>query len=207
MRLISFLTSAAVAAALVAPAPAKASTQYLDFHGVGEYGPIAGQMTLYVVNGVAVGGTGSIAGAGIPGIERLELITPTTPGSGGYPYGIGWRSGDGTDTWGWDNLFPIDYVGGLDFAFGPSAPAWGTGWQFGIWNNDGPVGPGDNYQAFIAGRCGAAAAGCVNSFWGETGALTVTIPEVPTWTMLILGFAGLGYAASRKSRQSHTLIA
>lgn len=124
MRKQSFLASAAVAAALMAPGAASAGAEYFDFSGsvtcfgCTTPGTIEGEFVVDVVSGVAVSGAGSIEGTYIPGVQTLTLITPSTPGSGGYPSGIGWRDGSGTDTWGWDNLVPIDYVGGLDFSFG-----------------------------------------------------------------------------------------
>ena len=132
------------------------------------------------------------------GVQTLTLITPSTPGSGGYPSGIGWRDGSGTDTWGWDNLVPIDYVGGLDFSFGAgtSPPIWGTGWQFGIWNNSGTVGYGDDYQAWISGAKRRARP----LLWPFGGALTVSAAGAATWAMLGLGFAALGFAGYRKAR-------
>jgi len=89
---------AAAAAALLAPGPASAGNQYFDFSGLAQHGLIAGQFVVDVVGGVAQSGTGFISGGGIWGVERLTLITSSTPGSGGYPYGIGWRDGSGTDT-------------------------------------------------------------------------------------------------------------
>lgn len=205
---LAVLLAPAVAAALIVPGVASAAIETLEFSGAGQYGPISGQMVLDVVGGLAISGTGSISGAGISGTETLTLITPSTPGSSGYSPGIGWRSGGGTDTWGWDNVVPIDYVGGLDFSFGAgtSPPQWGYGGQFGIWNNDGVGGPGGGYQAWMSG----------SGFYGTTEALTVSYfsnsvlgvsgipdgtPEPSTWTMMALGFAGLGFAGYR-ARQS-----
>jgi hypothetical protein len=200
----SFFACAAVAAALVAPGVASASTENLDFSGLGQFGPISGQMVLDVVGGVAVSGTGSISGVGIPGTEALTLITPETPGASGYPSGIGWRDGNGTDTWGWDNVVPIDYVGGLDFSFGAgsSPPSWGHGWQFGIWNNDGVGGPGGGYEAWMSGPGGG-----IYNFYGTTGTLTVSpgVPEPSTWVMILLGFVGLGYLGYRKAGSTGSL--
>jgi hypothetical protein len=195
-RIISSFAIAAVTAALVAPSVSSANT-VLDFSGLGQFGPIQGQLVLDVVGGVAISGTGDISGSGIAGTQTLTLITPSTPGSSGYPSGIGWRSGGGTDTWGWDNVVPINYTGGLDFSFGTSTPVWGTGYQFGIWNNDGPGGPGGGYQAWMSGPGSGP-----YQFYGTTGALNVSaVPEPSTWAMMLLGFAGIGFTAyRRKSR-------
>jgi len=193
MTIRRLLAAAAVAAALLAPGAALAANQYFDFSGMAQNGPIAGQFVVNVVSGVAQSGTGFISGGGIPGVQTLTLITPSTPGSSSYPYGIGWRDGSGTDTWGWDNLVAIDYVGGLDFSFGAGTapPQWGQGWQFGIWNNDGPTGYGDKYQAWISGA----------GFYGVTGALAVSSPEPATWVMMGLGFAGLAFAGYRARKR------
>jgi hypothetical protein len=195
----TLLASAAIAAAVLAPGLASAGTEYFDFSGPGQFGPISGQFVLDVVDGVAVSGTGFITAPKIGGTQTLTLITPTTPGSSGYPSGIGWRDGSGTDTWGWDNVAPIDEVGGLDFSFGAGTnpPQRGQGWQFGIWNNDGPSGYGDNYQAWMSGP---------NGYWGATGALTVAAPEPATWAMIAFGFAGLGLAGYRKGRVARSLV-
>jgi PEP-CTERM motif len=198
MKVARILASTAIAGMLVMPCVANAATKYLDFSGSAalfgstSFGPISGQMILDVVGGVAISGTGFIEGARIPGVETLTLITPSTPGSSGYPSGIGWRDGTGTDTWGWDNLYPIDYVGGLDFSFGAGGtptqnPAWGHGWQFGIWNN-GPTGLGNNYQAWMSGPTNDGP-----HYYGVTGAIAVSAPEPSTWVMMLIGFAGLGF--------------
>lgn len=205
-NILSIASLAVAAAVALAPGVASATTEVFDFSGPGQYGTISGDMILDVVGGVAVSGTGSIMGPNIPGVETMTLITPSTPGSSGYPSGIGWRDGSGTDTWGWDNVVPIDYVGGLDFSFGAGAspPLWGHGWQFGIWDNSGPGGPGGGFQAWISGPNNGP-----GHYYGETGELTVTagtVPEASTWALMLVGFAGLCFAGYRKTRSAVSIV-
>ncbi len=194
VKSISLVAAAAVAAALIAtPCGAGAATETLHFSGLGQFGPMSGRMVLNVVGDLAISGTGSIRGVGISGAQTLTLITPSTPGSSGYPSGIGWRDGGGTDTWGYDNLVPMlasDPLNGMVFSFGDAGVSWGHGYQFGIWNN------GPYYQGWMSGPKGVNEA-----FYGETGALTVGAPEASTWAMLLLGFAALGYAAHARTRK------
>jgi PEP-CTERM motif len=35
--------------------------------------------------------------------------------------------------------------------------------------------------------------------------LLIAVPEPPTWAMMILGFAGVGFMASRRSRKDNDL--
>ena len=39
------------------------------------------------------------------------------------------------------------------------------------------------------------------------GGVTATVPESSTWAMMLLGFAGLGFAGYRKSRKAAALAA
>ena len=39
------------------------------------------------------------------------------------------------------------------------------------------------------------------------GGVTATVPEPSTWAMMLLGFAGLGFAGYRKSRKAAALAA
>ena len=57
------------------------------------------------------------------------------------------------------------------------------------------LGPG-NYYAEITGKVNSKALGVGGSV------LTTAVPEPATWAMMVLGFAGLGFAAYRSSRKS-----
>ena len=41
----------------------------------------------------------------------------------------------------------------------------------------------------------------------SAGGLTLNVPEPSTWAMMILGFAGLGFAGYRKSRKAAVIAA
>jgi len=200
MQFKSRLVSTAVAIALAVPVVASATTtSYLNISGKGQYGPIDAHLVLDIGSGTAISGTGWIDGSGIVGEDTLTLITPSTPGSSGYPLGIGWRDGSGTDTWGYDNLIPMlstDAANGMVFSFGCTAGTcpWGQGDQFGVWS----TGSG-TFQGWMSGPDG------VNQpFYGTTGSLAVTsaseissTPEPSTWVMVMLGLAAIGVAKWR----------
>jgi len=50
----------------------------------------------------------------------------------------------------------------------------------------------------------AIAAGFTATFQSD---LDAAVPEPTTWAMMLLGFAGLGYAGYRRARQTRALIA
>ena len=59
------------------------------------------------------------------------------------------------------------------------------------------LGPGD-YTVVITGTA--------NRALGVGGTVTTSsVPEPSTWAMMLLGFAGLGYAAFRRKGQAHAL--
>jgi PEP-CTERM motif len=62
-----------------------------------------------------------------------------------------------------------------------------------------PLGPGI-YYAEITGRVNARLLGV-----GGTVTTTTAIPEPSTWAMMLLGFAGLGYAGFRKARSVRSI--
>jgi PEP-CTERM motif len=45
------------------------------------------------------------------------------------------------------------------------------------------------------------------AFCPGAGNLASTVPEPPTWAMMLLGFAGLGFAGYQASRKSGALAA
>ena len=188
MNLRFWVACAAVAGALVAPGAANAATHYVDFTTDQEYGPIFGQMILDVDgSGNVTSGSASMHGAGLLGTVAFNVVTT-------HDYGgtTGWRAGDGTDLFGGDTSFPID-ANGLVFNSGP----WGSGYVFGVYS-DGAGG----YQNALFGQGGAG------NFYSynvpialrEFTAQASGVPEPSTWAMLMIGFAGLGYAAFRHGR-------
>jgi PEP-CTERM motif len=51
-------------------------------------------------------------------------------------------------------------------------------------------------------------AGTLRSFTSDvSGDFSATVPEPSTWAMMLLGFAGLGYAAYRKTKNERTAFA
>ena len=196
MKILSALSGVALAVTVAsAPTLASASIQYFNISGNDGLGGFSAHVAVDVVDGAAVSGSGYIRGAGIGAYESLTLVTLATPG-GDYGGTIGWRSNGGDDFYGFDDAVPVTAAGGLLFVADPrfsgGQPVWGTGLDFGVWNN-GPVGYGSNYQAGFFGY-----ADNKTRFYEITGPLTVAAPEVSTWGMMLLGFAALGFAGYRR---------
>ena len=57
---------------------------------------------------------------------------------------------------------------------------------------------GINDKGTIVGFYGAAD--------GNTIGFETTVPEPSTWAMMVLGFAGLGYAATRRGKASRAVL-
>ena len=54
----------------------------------------------------------------------------------------------------------------------------------------------------------AVVLGTLRSFHSDvSGDFSATVPEPSTWAMMLLGFAGLGYAAYRKTKNERTAFA
>ena len=193
----SIISAVALAVALSAgPQFAQASTQIFNISGNNSQGAFTATVDLTVVGGYATSGTGTISGAGFGAPETLTLITLATPG-GNYGGTVGWRSNGGDDFYGFDDAVPVTQSGGLLFVANPTIvggqPVWGTGLDFGFWNN-GPVGPGSNYQAGFYGFTDSG-----HRFYEQTGSnITVGVPEPSAWGLMLLGFAGLSFAGYRR---------
>lgn len=186
MKILSALSGVALAVTVAsAPTLASASIQYFNISGNDGFGAFSAHVAVDVVNG----------GAGISAYESLTLVTLATPG-GDYGGTIGWRSNGGDDLFGFDDAVPVTAAGGLLFVADPrfagGQPVWGTGLDFGVWNN-GSMGYGSNYQAGFYGLSDSK-----TRFYETTGPLTVAAPEVSTWGMMLLGFATLGFAGYRR---------
>jgi hypothetical protein len=168
-------------------APANASVETYDFSAPGYW---SGTISLDVTAGVATSGTGTLD---VPGYapQELVLITPSAPG---YENPAGYRANDGTDWFGIDQNVPID-GDGLLFDVGTSTPVWGGYPIFPLYAS----GPG-TYQSGLFGHIDGG-----GEFWEYNINTSVSdpsaVPEASTWAMLLLGFAGLGFAGYRGSRR------
>lgn len=108
MRRMGLLASAALAGALIGSSAASATT-VIDLisgsfnEGIGSF---SGEITLDVVGGQAISGSGYINYLGLTDVP-LVLITTSTPGNEGP--GVGFRANDGTDFFGADTNWPPDW--------------------------------------------------------------------------------------------------
>ena len=177
--------------AALAPAAASAAVEQFTFSTTCNGGPfngdtLSGEMLLDVVGGVAISGTLTISGSGLPGTQTMGLV----------PAGQVYEAGDGTELFGQDNAIPIDSAG---ITFGTNAP--------------GSLNGGYTLQFLTGGEYGECASAVVCGFiagpggdgnlYYALGPTTITqtaVPEASTWAMLLLGFAGLGLAGSRRAR-------
>ncbi len=191
MRIGSMLASAAVAAVLMASGAAGAKTYVYDFSTDQEYGRIAGSMRLAVdAAGDITGGSAALTGGGLSGTVDFNVVaTPRYCGGSCY----GWRSGGGTDFYGFTNSYSGRMLNDVVLA---SSSTSGTGYTFGVYSN----GPG-GYQNGVFGP------GAAPNFYSYNVPITLTsIPEPATWAMLALGFAGLGLAGYHKARAARAIV-
>jgi len=170
------LLAAAVAAAFFAPAAANATVYKFTFDSFDSELTAAGQMTVDSAGDVT-GVSGTIFGL----VNQSITSVAPNPNPAGPAY-----SPDGSFIY--NNLYhasgmPFD-IDGLLFvtAENPS----------GYWNLWGTA-PGD-YSLWES-------AGSYNYPIQESGSLRLTAaPELSTWAMMLLGFAGIGFAGYRASR-------
>jgi len=173
---------------------AQANASVYTVTGIVDSDPFTATFSLTVAGGQAASGTGTISGGGLTGAQSLTLITLSSPGveddGGGL---LGYRSNDGTDWFDADTAVPID-GNGLIFAIGPNPVGFGTSQQFDIYS----VGAG----AYDVGFFGKAAASVAPAYYVYNIPVDVSVsaaPEPSTWAMMLLGFAGLGWAAYRRA--------
>jgi hypothetical protein len=164
---------------------ASAAVESLQFKSA----DITASFTLDVIGGQAASGSGELRSSYWSGPATMNLITLSTPKVHDLGGGVlSYRFGGGTDLIG-DDAGPID-------AWGPvfivdATPNLDVGFK--VWANaDG------SYTGFIAGNSPGADQPII--CLGETGALTA-VPEPSTRAMMLLGFAGLGFAGYRSSRR------
>jgi hypothetical protein len=177
------LTATAAVAGLVMSASAQAGVETLTFTGYDGGRELTATMTLDVVGGQAVSGTGTIESPYWTGSDALTLVNLSTPGISNLGGGdLSYRFGGGTDLIGDTSASIDDY--GLVFKVA-GAPALDLG--FNIWSNGG-----GSYTGFLAGNDGI--------YEGFNGQLAGGgVPEPATWAMLILGVAMIGFAARRRN--------
>ena len=186
-------TAVVMSATLVAFAPtASAATVTESFSGSFGIHPFSGGITLDVVGGQAISGTGIIDIFGLSNAPMV-LITPSTPGNEASPGPVGFRGNDGTDFGGLNTVIPIDTIG-LLFDVGTNTAVFGA---FPLLN----LAFGPNDSTFT---------GKVNGteFFDVIGSATISTTPLPsTWTMLIAGFAGFGFLAYRGTKKSSVALA
>jgi hypothetical protein len=114
------------------------------------------------------------------------------------PYSFGWYAGPGSVSY--DNLF---YSGGLAPITCIDVPPGGYFDDYGVLLT---LANGDLVDIYSNGGSGPGAYGVVVLVDGvanyrSAGGLSLTAaPETSTWAMMMLGFAGLGFAGYRKAR-------
>jgi hypothetical protein len=200
MTFKSGFASIALAAALIAPGVASASTiETFNFTTTYEGGTfsgdtLSGTMTLDVgAGGVATDGSLTISGAGLPGTLTMFLSAPNPPNSA-------YQADGGLQLNSNDNIFPAT-TGGL--TFGTNAPTASTGGyvlQFLL--------GGEHNECSDTTVCGAIGGpafgdGSDHDFGATT--FTAAVPEPSTWAMMILGFCGLGFIAYRRKQNGPAL--
>ena len=183
---------AALAAVVLGAEGAQATTVVESISGSfgSGVGAFTGPITLDVAGGVATSGSGSINILGLTNAP-LVLITTSTPGNetaGGVNFPVGFRDNGGTDLFGDDDAFPPTAAGGLLFDVGTTTAVWG---QYPL-------------LSISAGAGNSVFSGSVDGVYHYAVSGTVTlgaVPEASTWAMMLLGFAGLGFAGRRSSRR------
>lgn len=179
------VSSLLLGAAMMSPASAATVVDLISGSFGSGVGDFSGQITLDVVAGQAISGSGEITFSSL-GISNtpIVLITASTPGVE-TPI-IGFRANDGTDLLGANTNFPLDSTG-LLFDVGTTTPANG---QFPLLNL--ASGPGNSvFDGVVNGT----------TFFDVLGTANISaVPEPSTWAMLILGFCGLGFMAYRRKQ-------
>ena len=142
-------------------------------------------------------------------IESLVMTAPQAHYDEDYtiPYSFGWYPGIPATAISYDNLFyaaadaPITCL---------TVPAGGFLDGYGVLFTleDGTVvdmygfgGSGNSIYGAVVWQAGASSPDYTSAYDFGTG-LTLTVPEPSTWAMMVLGFAGLGFAGYHRSRKA-----
>lgn len=190
MTFKSDFASIALAAALIAPGVASASTvETFDFTTTLNGAALSGAMVLDVgLGNVATDGTLTISGGVLPGTLTMSLALPDPPNSA-------YQATGGLELFGNDNVYPVTANG---ITFGTNAPNGSGGYtlQFLL--------GGEHNECSSTIVCGAIGGpifgdGSDHDFGATT--FSAAVPETSTWAMMILGFLGIGFMAYRRKNQ------
>ncbi len=178
------VSSFLLGAAMISPASAVTVVDNISGSFGGGIGTFSGQVTLDVVAGQSLSGTGFISFPGL-GLSNVGLVEITSVNS--------YRGNDGTDYNGFNNNVPIDAVG-LVFAINYQDPTVSGPFSFPTTGK---------YPLFNLASGGGMSAftGKVNGieYYNVSGTTNISaVPEPSTWAMMILGFCGLGFMAYRR---------
>jgi hypothetical protein len=181
----------------------------------GLYDPLSAQ----AITGAT--GTFSDAALGITDVAITGLIAtnpqPHYDPDDTIPYSFGWYPGIPATTISYDNLFYVDgspltcsfppagnYGGYFDnygvmftLSNGDVVDLYSNGWIAGPGN---PTPPSTDYYGVVVGYTDPIK-GFTADYASATG-LVFAAPEPSTWAMMVLGFAGLGFAGYRASRKA-----
>jgi PEP-CTERM motif len=196
----TWLASVAIAGVLAAPGVANAAIEDLTISGKLDGYSYTGTLSLDVAGGLAISGTGTLSIVGLTNAP-LVLITTSTPGNEYHPLPsgpVGFRANDGADYFNLDQAYPIDAAYGLLFDVNTTTPEWGAYPLFAIWSNT----PQEGYSAAFTGMVDG-----VDYYNIQGSAAVSSAPEPSTWAMMLLGFAGLGFAGFRQTRKANMSIA
>jgi hypothetical protein len=186
MKKFKILAASSLVLGAAMMSPASAVTVVDDISGSfgGGIGAFSGQITLDVVAGQSVSGTGWISFPTL-GLSNVDLVEIASVNS--------YRGNDGTDYNGFNNNVPIDAVG-LVFAINYQDPtvsgpfSFPTSGEYPLFN----LASGDGNSAFTGKVDGI-------EYYNVSGTTNISaVPEASTWAMLILGFAGVGFMAYRR---------
>ena len=187
------LSAAIVGLALLATAPARATTMTWDISGNLGSNAFSGDISLDVTAGQAISGTGHFSYLSFFNVSMV-LITPTTSGNNPTSYGpIGYRSNGGTDLMGLNTNIPIDSAG-LLFDVNTTSPASG---QFPLFNL--ASGPGNStFFGIVDGI----------HYYNVTGTAEITATPLPAALPLFAGGLGaLGLLGWRRKRKPSAAVA
>lgn len=200
-RFIANAATAVVAGAslVLFASAANASTYVYNFFGDFTPPAFTANVSLDVVGGQAVSGTGTI-NFGASNFD-LTLITLTTDGgNGNYGGTTGFRDNHGTDIFGGDTVVPID-SNGLIFAI-TNNPLRGQDALFAAWDNGGGT------FAFLISGTLTDAFNVYYKITEGTGSYSIAAVPLPsTWLMLLSGFVGLGFFAYRGTKRNVAALA